>query len=54
MPKKDGIVKTYSFSFDTVSKLNVLCERERRTQTNYLEKLIFDKYAELENHKESD
>lgn len=46
MPKKDGVVKTYSFSNDTIDKLKALCEWDRRSQTNCIEKLISDKFAE--------
>lgn len=47
MPKKNGVVKTYSFSTDTIDKLEKLCRLTRRTQTNCIEKLIDDKFYEV-------
>ncbi len=47
MPKKDGIMKTYSFSKDTMDMLADICEKQKRSQTNCIEKLIVDKYVEL-------
>ncbi len=44
MPKKNGIIKTYSFSVDVVKKLMELCEKDKRSQTNYIEKLICDQF----------
>ena len=44
MPKKSGIMKTYSFDVETVGKLKRLCDKEHRTQTNMLEVLIADRY----------
>lgn len=46
MPKKNGVVKTYSFSLDTMDKLEKLCRFTRRSQTNCIEKLIDDKFYE--------
>lgn len=46
MPKKNGIVKTYSFTAETIEKLKFLCEKDKRSQTNYIEKLIDDKFVE--------
>jgi len=46
MPKKNGIVKTYSFSQNTIEMLNYICEKDKRSQTNCIEKLIEDKFME--------
>lgn len=54
MPKKDGINKTYSFSNDVIMMLEELCRKERRTQTNLIERLIekeFIKLFEVKNGK---
>ncbi len=44
MPKKDGIMKTYSFDKSILDKMNILCENQRRTQTNLIEYLIEKEY----------
>lgn len=40
MPKKCGIAKTYSFSRETIEKMESLCIAEKRSQTNLIECLI--------------
>lgn len=47
MPKKNGIMKTYSFAVETVNKLNELCKMEKRTQTNCIERLIEKEYERI-------
>ena len=47
MPKKTGVIKTYSFSAETIRMLIYLCEKDKRSQTNYIEKLIEDKFKEI-------
>ena len=52
MPKKDGINKTYSFDKETVRKLDDICKKERRTETNCIEVLIdkeYDKVRDVED-----
>lgn len=46
MPKKNGIIKTYSFSNDIIEKMDILCKEERRTQTSLLEYLIAEYYRQ--------
>lgn len=53
MPKKGGINKTYSFSEQTVKKLEEICREEMRTQTNVLEVAIHERWLAIrEKHKE--
>ena len=47
MPKKSGVNKTYSFSQEVVDKLNEICKREMRSQTNVLEVLITERWTKL-------
>lgn len=44
VPKKNGITKTYSFDKKTVDMMNEMCKSEHRTQTNFIEMLIIEKY----------
>lgn len=53
MPKKNGIMKTYSFSEETIKMLDVICLREKRSQTNCIERLIEIKYNNLKENKKA-
>lgn len=46
MPKKEGVSKTYSFDRETIEKLIWLCKAQKRSQTNFLEKMINDTYEQ--------
>lgn len=45
MPKKNGVMKTFSFDKDVISMLNDMCKVEHRTQTNLIELLIIERHA---------
>lgn len=47
MPKKNGVSKTFSFDKDVIMMLDNMCKAERRTQTNLIELLIVEKYANM-------
>lgn len=54
MPKKNGVQKTYSFSKETVKKLQELCDIEDRSQTNMIERLVSIEYKEKVENKKGD
>lgn len=47
MPKKDGVIKTYSFSSKTVKQIEELCDYEMLKPTSLLEFLINAKHREM-------
>lgn len=40
MPKRDGILKCFSFNLQTINKIKILCDKLKFNQTSLLEYLI--------------
>lgn len=55
MPKKEGIVKTYSFYNETIKQLEFLSKHFMLKPTNVIEFVVNQKYKEIvENAKKTD
>ena len=51
MPKKNGIVKTYSFGIETIKQIEYMCKEYMLKQTALIEFIINKEYKNITKDK---